>query len=1046
MAWVPPQYDETTDTWIPGYDDGTVDDSTSIDYGYTTVINGTTYSKDKDGNWTYEDSAGNINKADPSDVQKLLNKDTEAAADVAFKDKLNTPGFVDQLNKLFNTNKSINDYLKMGAVGLGGLAGMSSLNQPKVTPTGYQGGIPTLTASQPMLTAPPVGRRPGSGGINYGTGVKYTDPTGKVVSDTSTSIADLLAAANANPFNQPANYGLGTTGTGGISNINPGGVIGGGRNPGTTTGYTQPYQVPSDNIAPTGSTNSSNVSAKMQKDYQSFFDTTKPGSYTDFAGGVLYREPEIQSNTDANGNPVKQYKAVFFAPNGQQYTLDKNSNLNDIAYTIPEIAAAWKNQYGFTATGKAPASGVMTNENWNPIRAAYADEKRPATANYLPQQGLPELAKQSGQVTPTSAGFVTGGGSDSPEAIAKMIAYKKQQDAAEQAKLDAFHIAPNSPFYKYVQDPASIPHLYNESDADALLRVKKNAMEQANMEANRANDTSSVIPGAQLTVASGSLFDANHNVIPPGPNDTNSTVTLADGTSRYVTKAEAAQESKNRQQWMYDQGYQIAPNVPAASQPTASTGGIKTPPALVSVGNGQNNPTPTSTPTSTPNAGLSAAVAQKMQPLEDFAPDENYYGNYGSKAGGLIGHHMAVGGIANLARGRYLQGETDGMADELRTSIDGKEPAALSHGEFVVPADVVSHLGNGNSDAGAKKLYSMMDKIRMARTGTKKQGKEINPDKFMPGGLAKAYAEGGRVKGYAGTTDGSLVSAGVTGTEQNLSNWVGPYATQMMGQAQALANTPYQAYTGPLTAGASDLQNQAFSGAANLAPNGGMATDFAQRAGNVSYTPTTNSFDATQAQTYMNPYLQASLEPQLAEARRASDIMAQQNNAAMTKAGAFGGGRQAILTSENQRNLGSNLANITGQGYNTAYTNAMSQFNADQARKMQENQFGANLGLQGLQTGIGGANTASQIGLNNLNTQANLGNVQRGIESEGIAADKAQFEEARKDPYTKLQFQQSMLNGLPIAAQNYNMSQPSALTQFSQGATSLDKLMKLLGL
>jgi hypothetical protein len=196
----------------------------------------------------------------------------------------------------------------------------------------------------------------------------------------------------------------------------------------------------------------------------------------------------------------------------------------------------------------------------------------------------------------------------------------------------------------------------------------------------------------------------------------------------------------------------------------------------------------------------------------------------------------------------------------------------------------------------------------------------------------------------------------------------------------------------------------------------------------------------------MNPYLQASLNPQLDEARRQSEITNQQNNAAMTKAGAFGGGRQAIMTSENQRNLGTNLANITGQGYNTAYQNAMNQFNTDQNRQMQENQFGANYGLQGLQAGISGLNTANQMGINNLNTQASLGGVQRGIESEGIAADKAQFEEARKDPYTKLQFQQSMLNGLPITATNYNMSTPSAFTAGAQGATTLAQLLKNLGI
>jgi len=91
-----------------------------------------------------------------------------------------------------------------------------------------------------------------------------------------------------------------------------------------------------------------------------------------------------------------------------------------------------------------------------------------------------------------------------------------------------------------------------------------------------------------------------------------------------------------------------------------------------------------------------------------------------------------MGGIATLAHGKYLDGPTDGMADKLPANIDGKQEARLSHGEFVIPADVVSHLGNGNSSAGAQRLYSMMDRIRQARTGTKKQGKQINPDKYVP--------------------------------------------------------------------------------------------------------------------------------------------------------------------------------------------------------------------------------------------------------------------------------------------------------------------------
>jgi hypothetical protein len=93
---------------------------------------------------------------------------------------------------------------------------------------------------------------------------------------------------------------------------------------------------------------------------------------------------------------------------------------------------------------------------------------------------------------------------------------------------------------------------------------------------------------------------------------------------------------------------------------------------------------------------------------------------------------MAQGGLASLTNGMYLGGPTDGMADEIPASIDGNQAAALSDGEFVLPADVVSHLGNGNSEAGAQILYSMMERIRKARTGTTAQGKQINPGKMLP--------------------------------------------------------------------------------------------------------------------------------------------------------------------------------------------------------------------------------------------------------------------------------------------------------------------------
>jgi hypothetical protein len=110
--------------------------------------------------------------------------------------------------------------------------------------------------------------------------------------------------------------------------------------------------------------------------------------------------------------------------------------------------------------------------------------------------------------------------------------------------------------------------------------------------------------------------------------------------------------------------------------------------------------------------------------------------------------NMQSGGIASLARGGstptynmggmpqsqgyYLGGATDGMADKIPARIDNDQEARLSDGEFVVPADVVSHLGNGNSSAGAKNLYGMMNRVRQARTGSTQQGKQIDPNKFIP--------------------------------------------------------------------------------------------------------------------------------------------------------------------------------------------------------------------------------------------------------------------------------------------------------------------------
>jgi hypothetical protein len=97
-----------------------------------------------------------------------------------------------------------------------------------------------------------------------------------------------------------------------------------------------------------------------------------------------------------------------------------------------------------------------------------------------------------------------------------------------------------------------------------------------------------------------------------------------------------------------------------------------------------------------------------------------------------VDQNFAKGGLGSALPPRFLSGGGDGMSDSIKANIDGKQEARLADGEFVVPADVVSHLGNGSSKAGAKKLYAMMDKIRKARTGRTRQAPEVNARRYMP--------------------------------------------------------------------------------------------------------------------------------------------------------------------------------------------------------------------------------------------------------------------------------------------------------------------------
>jgi hypothetical protein len=267
---------------------------------------------------------------------------------------------------------------------------------------------------------------------------------------------------------------------------------------------------------------------------------------------------------------------------------------------------------------------------------------------------------------------------------------------------------------------------------------------------------------------------------------------------------------------------------------------------------------------------------------------------------------------------------------------------------------------------------------------------------------------------------------------QGISSYLAPYVSNMLGNTQALANAPMPTYTGQLTAGASPLQQQAFSGLANLTlPSqmtqaGGNLQGVQQAEQNIQYNPTTatnqytptdpynpinatnqysslspyssinatnqysapssynaatfqntynapttyqgnavgtGTFDTGAANAYMNPYIQAALQPQLNILNQQYGMKGAQEQAAATSSGAFGGTREALANSLNQQNQNLAANQLVSSGYNTAYNNAMQQFNADQARQLQAQQANVQQAEFGSQQGMTNAQLMAQYGM-----------------------------------------------------------------------------------
>jgi len=288
-------------------------------------------------------------------------------------------------------------------------------------------------------------------------------------------------------------------------------------------------------------------------------------------------------------------------------------------------------------------------------------------------------------------------------------------------------------------------------------------------------------------------------------------------------------------------------------------------------------------------------------------------------------------------------------------------------------------------------------------------------------------------------------------------NQIAPYAEKLLGTAELYTDineNPYQQYMGERVAQFNPLQQQSFENAALMqtAPQLGDATAMAGMAGlgalNTQYTFNpyqAQQFTGNNVQAYMSPYMQNVVERQQADAQRQSDIAMQAQNAQAARSGAFGGSGNQLMRMQAMGNLARQKGDIQAKGLQDAYAQAMGQFNQSQAQNLagqqlnaQQQQFGAGLGLQGLQTAMTGAKSLADIGqtqygqnLGLLDVQNRFGGQQQQQVQNVLNNQYQDFLNYQNQPYKQMGFMSDIIRGLPMSQLSSTMYQtpPSMLQQ-----------------
>lgn len=326
------------------------------------------------------------------------------------------------------------------------------------------------------------------------------------------------------------------------------------------------------------------------------------------------------------------------------------------------------------------------------------------------------------------------------------------------------------------------------------------------------------------------------------------------------------------------------------------------------------------------------------------------------------------------------------------------------------------------------------------------------------------------IPAYARPYVEELLGAAAGSTFQYGRDAQGNVVRDASGRPQITGFQPVQTYQGERFAQFTPLQLQAFQGAQGLRPSEQLAgaSWLAGQAGAGAlgqqynareYSPaavSTQQFGLPQLHQYMSPYMQGVVDIQQREAQRQADIARTRQQAEATRAGAFGGGRDAIMRAEANRNLATQLGDIQASGLQAAFQQSQQQFNADQARALQagmsnqqaqlqgmqlgeqSRQFGAGFGLKGAETALQAAGTLGNLGQTQfgqqtgaIGLQGQLGGQQQQQVQNILGQQYQDFMEQREAPYTRMGYFSNMLRGLPLQQTSLSITpaQPSTLNQ-----------------